>query len=538
MSGLLRRIVLRTRAELELRSFARRYGRAIADPGPAPTEGVALLTCLTYFTLQFKLQGMFAKALQLRGLDVVCSVPDGSKLPARYMRLFGISRFVEPGSFLPPDADAVTAAEARRQLDSVTTFEEVKELSYHGALVGRQALSTASRHLHEGALDLADPEVRASIERLLALAIQSTLASEAMLKALAPRLVLFNERNYALEGPLSDVALERGSDVVQFVSGFDEDSLVFKRYTTETRGVHPRSLSDASWERVRHLPWDDHKQAELDQDFDRRYATDSFLSRWNHLATTARPRDELVRALGLDATRRTAVLFSHVLWDANMFYGRDLFRDQEAWFVETVRAACANDAVNWIVKLHPANAWKLKRDGFEGELSELTAIREHIGELPAHVQLLRPESDIDARSLFALTDWGITIRGSVGFELPCFGVPALTAGTGFYSGRGFTIDSDTAEEYLERLRTIQDIPPLSEEATLLARRHAYALFRLRQSRFTSFRTIYGDSTKKLVDPGVEIRVRTPEELARSEDLARLGTWLVESHDADYLELAE
>ena len=51
-----------------------------------------------------------------------------------------------------------------------------------------------------------------------------------------------------------------------------------------------------------------------------------------------------------------------------------------------------------------------------------------------------PYSEISTRSIFGVTDYGITIRGSVGFELPCFGVPVLTAGTGFYSGRGFTID--------------------------------------------------------------------------------------------------
>ena len=89
-------------------------------------------------------------------------------------------------------------------------------------------------------------------------------------------------------------------------------------------------------------------------------------------------------------------------------------------------------------------------------------------------------------SLFDATDWGVTIRGSVGFELPCFGVPVLTAGTGFYSGRGFTVDSDTAEEYLRRLARIQDTPPLDDEAIELARRHAHALFRLRQTRFHSF----------------------------------------------------
>jgi hypothetical protein len=49
------------------------------------------------------------------------------------------------------------------------------------------------------------------------------------------------------------------------------------------------------------------------------------------------------------------VVFSQVLWDANLFYGEDLFEDAGEWFVETVRVACANSAMNWLIKLHPAN---------------------------------------------------------------------------------------------------------------------------------------------------------------------------------------
>ena len=74
---------------------------------------------------------------------------------------------------------------------------------------------------------------------------------------------------------------------------------------------------------------------------------------------------------------------------------------------------------------------------------------------------------------------GITIRGSIGIELPCFGVPVLTAGTGFYSGRGFTVDSASRAEYLARLAPIEELPPLTDREIELARRHAYALFRLR-----------------------------------------------------------
>jgi hypothetical protein len=221
-----------------------------------------------------------------------------------------------------------------------------------------------------------------------------------------------------------------------------------------------------------------------------------------------------------------------------MFYGRDLFRDQEEWFVETVRAAAANDRANWVVKLHPANVWKRRRDSVEGELGEVAAIRERIGDLPPHVVLLEPDTEISTRSLFEVTDVGVTIRGSVGFELPCFGRPALTAGTGFYSGRGFTVDSDTREQYLAQLAAIEEVPRPTPEQVELARKHAYALFRLRQTRFTSFRSVF-KPLDRIDDPyeaTIEVTVRSPEEVAAADDLRRLGHWAVRSRDLDYLEL--
>jgi hypothetical protein len=216
------------------------------------------------------------------------------------------------------------------------------------------------------------------------------------------------------------------------------------------------------------------------------------------------------------------------------FRGIDLFPDQQAWFVESVRAACENPRVNWIVKLHPANVWKQRRDGFEGEGDEL----ELLGELPPHVKVLRASSEISTRSIFGLADYGITIRGSVGIELPCFGVPVLTAGTGFYAGRGFTVDSATREEYLARLRRIEQVPALTPEQTLLAKKHAYALFRLRPTRFTSFTSVIRplEELGHPLDHDLLVNLRSREELERADDLRKFGEWAVRSRDLDYLEL--
>jgi hypothetical protein len=532
---------LRDRAALErdLRTFRRRYGDVLR-PAPPSTRGKALLASLTYSPFQLKLEGMIAKAFQLRGLDVAAAVPAGSDLPRRYLEVFGITSFVTLEEFLGADGDDRSRAIAERFLEEAATTADLKELTFRGAGVGRQALSTLSRHLHDGAVDVADPAARRLLAGFLTMAVRTTLAAEALLDGVEPELVLFNERNYAAEGPLSDLALERGLNVIQFVSGFEDDALVFKRYTRETKGLHPRSIADESWPRVAALDWNADRDRELDAEFAHRYDGTTFLARWNQGGTEPLSAGEIAERIGLDPARKTAVVFSHILWDANMFYGRDLFEDQEEWFVETLRAATSNDRVNWIVKLHPANVWKLRRDGYEGELDEYDAIHRRVGTLPPHVHVLPPDTDISTFSLFRVTDVGITIRGSIGFELPCFGVPVLTAGTGFYSGRGFTVDSTSAEEYLARLASVHDLAPPTAEQVTLARKHAYALFRARQARFTTFRSIYRDvdeiDRNHPFEATIEVLPRTADELAGADDLRRFGAWAVDSRALDYLDL--
>jgi hypothetical protein len=528
----------RTVLERDYWSFRRRYG-SILRPTAQAAEGTVLLASLSYATYQLKLEGMFTKAFQQAGLEPIALVPADSELPRRYFELFGVERFVTLEDYLGPEREDEARRAADELLARVRTPSDLKTLTFRGADVGREALSTVSRYLHDGGVDLDDPRARQLLARLLPAAVRTALAAEALLDELQPDLVLFNERNYADQGPLCDIALLRGLNVVQFVSGFEDDTMVFKRYTAETKAIHPRSLADASWERVKRLDWTPERDAELDREFAQRYDKDAtFLARWNQGWTRRVPREQIEAKLALDPARKTAVIFSHVLWDANMFFGRDLFADQEEWFVETVRAAGANDRVNWIVKLHPANVWKRRRDGVTGELDEHVAIREQVGPLPDHVKLLEPDTEISTWSLFDVTDYGITIRGSVGFELPCFGRPALTAGTGFYSGRGFTVDSETRDEYLARLAHIEEIARPTTEQVELARRHAYALFKLRQTRFTSFRSLF-KPLDEIDDPSeatIEVTARSAGELARAEDLGLLGDWAVDSRELDYLTL--
>jgi hypothetical protein len=501
----------------------------VFNAGGSGDKGVAMAVSLSGWTYQLKIEGMLLKGLETGGYRPLVATDSGSARRSRgYMRTFAINT-------LPIERYATGhAEEAAALLEGDLTAQWLKTLTYRGANVGQHVLSSLSRTLFRGSVSLDDDTARQVVLELLPRSMAMVHTAERLLDAVDPKLLLFNEPRYAIYGPIFETALARGYDVVQFVHAFSDDALVFKRYTEQTKRVHPRSLGAESWREVKEGPWSEAMETELWQSFDRRYAGNDSLSRRMYSHTRAQSAEELVRRLGLDPDKRTAVLFSHVLWDANLFYGDDLFADQEEWLVETVRAAAANDQLNWIVKLHPANVWKRELEGVTGELPELEAIERRVGELPSHVCLLLPESDVSAQSLFAVADFGITIRGTVGVEAPCFGIPVVTGGTSHYSGRGFTLDSATREAYLDLLGRLQDEPQLDDDAVRLARMHAHALFCRRPLAFTSFRShVDRRGGSSVLRQNLQITVSSPEELASAADLAKFASW-VESGREDYL----
>jgi hypothetical protein len=513
----------------------RRRSSALRQARPRGRDrGVVLVVSLSDFVYQLKLEGVLAKALQLEGFEPVVLTHRGTRWAQPYFRSFGVERFLFQEDVLSAGSERDAERAAAEYLAGPVGVQSLKALEYRGAFVGQQTLSSLSRGFERGRISLENAEVAEALARLLPDAMRSVVVAERLLDEIDPAIVLFNEKGYAGFGSIYDVALERGADVIQFVATgiHSPNALILKRYTEETRRVHPASLSAGSWARVRALEWTPEREQQLQEEFALRYGSGSKHPDAGLQEGKAIKQPEHVRReLGLNPARGTAVIFSHVLWDANLFYGDDLFEDQEEWLVETVRAAAANPNVNWIVKLHPANMYKAR-----GELNDEVAIRERVGELPGHVTLVAPDTDINTYALFPITDWGVTIRGTIGMELPCFGIPVLTAGTGRYAGFGFTVDSASREEYLSRLATIQEIPPLDAETTLIAKRHAYALFRLRPLEFTSYEASFMPASRlgHPLSHNLRLRLETPAAVEQAADLREFAGWAEDRALLDYL----
>ena len=445
-------------------------------------------TTLVFSEHPYALESELLLACQAEAGGCKCLLA-GTEMSIRYWRAMGFppERLILWNSYMERFLhEAENTAEAV-MLEN-PDYEQLMNFEFKGVNLGRHALSAVGRKHFKAVFDPQEPEIRSSIVTFFQRSIQKTLAARALFKEHGILQVLMNEPNYDNIGISRSIVLAGGS-YIQFCQPFEESAFVLKRYRSDNGCVHPISLSKQSWNALLERNEKD-LDVEIQKIFDVKYGGKNELSRRIGLDSPHMSKEAVIAKIALNPMRRTAVIFSHVLWDANMFWGTDLFvGGSEEWLIETIRLAMQNPDVNWLVKVHPANVWKMRAAGKEIVYNDVMAIEKKLGPMPSHVRIILPEDNINPWSLFKVTDVGFTIRGTIGMELPLLGIPVVTAGTGRYDRHGFTIDPQTIEEYTRIVETVQDLPRLGLEQIDRAKRFFWGISNPRAWRSDLFSVI-------------------------------------------------
>lgn len=415
-------------------------------------------------------------------------------------------------------------------------LKKVKELRYLNAPIGLHSLATLSAG-NDVELTTANATNTSKLKRILARSVFLADAATFLLKQLRPSLVLSMEKGFVGTSELFYAAINNDIRYIQWTGCHEPNSIMFKSYDWGNFREHPFSISDGNWNKIKELPWSDCYSEGVMSQFKRGY-TEGQWFKYKNLTANQHQSDRLslMKDLRLDLSKKVAVIYSHILNDANLFYGEDLFAGgYEEWLVETVRAAEPNKSVNWILKLHPANMYRNPSLTSSRKYGELRALEKSFGKVPDFLTVVYPDNSISPLSFFGITDYGITVRGTVGLELPCFGIPVLTAGTGRYSGKNFTIDSSTREEYLSNIENIEKIPPLTQEQVQLAQRYAYYIFQVRPARYSGaftedYRTPQGYSRRR----DINFDATTMKDILQHQQIERMVAFLC-SNEHDFLD---
>ena len=239
---------------------------------------------------------------------------------------------------------------------------------------------------------------------------------------------------------------------------------------------------------------------------------------------------ELKKILGISNDNKICVIFTHIFDDATFFYGKDLFESYEDWLKNIIYKIKELNNINWIIKVHPANMLKSNYSLEEKLLDRIIKI------IPNHIKIVRPNTPINTFSFFGSIDYGLTVRGTVGCELACYGIPVITAGNGRYSGEGFTIDPKSKEEFYKYIENLGKIEKLNKHKINLAQVYTYGSLVCRSIKMHGINIKY--TPEQFIKNNLIKVPKDQDDLMSKYDISKFISWVKNDIKYDLIELNE
>ena len=175
-------------------------------------------------------------------------------------------------------------------------------------------------------------------------------------------------------------------------------------------------------------------------------------------------KKDLCNKFDWDTNKPIVVIFSTDLTDGVFRFDWRIFRDNLTGIKETLNIIKEIEHINWLVKPHPNDIKNNVVTSAETEVVRLSKFYKNIKLFP---------KNFGNNPIPEIISAAVTMGGSVGYEYPSFGIPAIICTGTFYAGHGFNCEASTVDEYKKMLKNADKLGPLNKEQILKAKIFIY-----------------------------------------------------------------
>lgn len=438
--------------------------------------------------MMLHMEGAIAGALKLRGHNVHAVICDGTytacvkreitdgvpiaewanacgqckKECGNVLRTLGV-----PFSYIGDYLSSADAAELRA-VSQTASWQNVKSLQWLEIPIGKNINSAVLRYLKGHDL----PTDSRLVQEYVFSGLVCATAAHNAVDTLAPSRMFMSHGVYVDWGPALHTALKKHVSISAWMASYLPGRF-YLRHVPDGAHIDFHSMSDDAWSDISAMVLTPEQQARLDDYLADRYQRNGSFDMKEfkpYVGKTA----EILSRYRLDGNRPIWGVMAHINWDTVSDYAPMLYESFNEWMSETVEIAKQVPEVQWLVKVHPAEAWDNPDSGVE------QLILRKFPKLPDNIRVLSAEENISPLDFYGLVDGAVTVYGTAGLELAMHGKPVILAGEAHYGRKGFTLDADNREEYRKLLQQTVGIGPLSVSQVELAKKYAYCYFILRQ----------------------------------------------------------
>lgn len=358
------------------------------------------------------------------------------------------------------ERDKVRAAALAQEPD----LADVPDLMYEGMAVGEHAYAGALRYFGRGDI-AAEPDAEPIVRRYLRAAYLCLFATRNLLRKNDYDIVVFHHGIYVPQGVIGEVCRAEGVKVVNWNPSYRKNTFVFSHDDTyhHTMITEPVSI----WQSLDFTP--DLETKTMDYLKSRWHGDRDWI--WFHESPEF-SLERVEKEIGLDFSRPVIGALTSVMWDAQLHYKSNAFRNQIEWMRETIAYFSKRPDLQLAIRVHPAEVNGL----VPSRQKMVDVINEMFSEIPDNIHVIPPESNISTYAVMQACDSVIIYNTKMGIELASMGIPVIVAGEAWIRNKGFSRDAGNLEEYRSILDTLPTGKKLDEEALTLAKKYAYHFF--------------------------------------------------------------
>ncbi len=277
--------------------------------------------------------------------------------------------------------------------------------------------------------------------------------------------IILNHGIYTPQGVICDVANKFNVDVVTWYTSYRK-----KTVTLSHKGTYHKTLLNDEYKDWENMELDKEKLDKINQYLlSRRHGDDD----WIYFQNKNQDFDveQYFKKNNINSKRKIVSIFTNVIWDAQLYYQQNIFKNIIEWCNETIEFL-KDKNVTVLVRIHPAE--------LSGTLPSNQKIYKEIinkfKKLPSNVHIIQPEDSLNSYSVIDKSSLCIVYASTIANEIAAMGKPLLVGGEAYIKNKGISCDPNSKEEYFDLIENLLKKPEVDEKIKLRAKKYAYYFY--------------------------------------------------------------
>lgn len=361
-----------------------------------------------------------------------------------------------------------------KKIAAEISIDDIDNYQWNGLAIGEHAKAGALRYYASGNLS-SEPHAEPVLRRYLESALLTAMVTSNLLEKKTYDVVCFNHGIYVPQGIIGEVCRQKNVAVVNWNPSYRKSTFIFSHGDSyhHTMITEPVEV----WENI-NLTESVEKKT-MDYLKSRWHGTEDWI--WFH----ERPESSLNKIaseIGVDFSRPVIGLLTNVMWDAQLHYRSNAFKDMLDWVIRTINYFAARPDLQLLIRVHPAEI----RGVVPSRQPIVREIQKLFPQLPSNIFVIPPESQVSTYAAMQECDSVLIYNTKTGIEISSLGIPVIVAGEAWIRNKGFSLDATSPAEYFQILDRLPLKKRMDEVALERARKYAYHFFFRRMIQLSFF----------------------------------------------------